>query len=113
MSLPGFDSLKPKPTTTLLLIESNPAGAVAKTSLGKSCHTPCTMQIASGHDFTVTFTLAGYAPQTLTVHSTMSKGSWTTGPSPILNPESLFPTLERVRPARSRKVARKPSRPPA
>jgi hypothetical protein len=110
-SMPGFDSLKPKPTTTLLLIESNPAGAVAKTSLGPSCNTPCTLKIGSGSDFTVTFTLDGYVPQTLTVHSTMSRGDWSTGPSPVLEPGSLFPTLERAKPPST--VARKPSRPPA
>jgi hypothetical protein len=110
MSMPGFDSLKPKPTTTLLLIESNPAGALAKTSLGPSCKTPCTLQIGAGNDFTVTFTLDGYAPQTLPVHSTMSNGDWSTGPSPVFEPGSLFPTLERERPT---PIARKPSRPPA
>jgi hypothetical protein len=109
-SMPGFDALKPKPTTTLLLIESNPAGALAKTSLGPSCRTPCTLKIGSGNDFTVAFTLDGYVPQTLTVHSTMSKGDWSTGPSPIFEPGSLFPTLERDKPPA---VARKPSRPPA
>jgi hypothetical protein len=110
MSVPGFDSLKPKPTTTLLLIESNPAGAVAKTSLGPSCKTPCTLQIGSGNDFTVAFTLDGYVPQTLTVHSTMSPGDYSTGPSPVLDPGTLFPTLERAKPAPA--IARKPSKPP-
>jgi hypothetical protein len=69
------------------------------------------MQIAEGNDFTVAFTLDGYVPQTLTVHSTMSPGDFSTGPSPVLNPGSLFPTLERV--AKSPAVARKPSKPPA
>jgi hypothetical protein len=109
-SMPGFDSFKPKPTTTLLLIESNPGGAQAKTSFGKTCTTPCTMQVGEGNDFTVTFTLDGYMPQTLTVHSTMSAGDFTTGPSPVLNPGSLFPTLERAKPPA---VARKPSKPHA
>jgi hypothetical protein len=112
-SMPGVDSLKPKPTTTLLLVESNPAGAEAKSSVGKSCRTPCTMLIADGHDFTVTFTLAGYAPQTLTVHATMSKGDWSTGPSPVLDPGSLFPTLEPTNPAAARRRAKTASRPAA
>jgi hypothetical protein len=33
-SMPGFDSFKPKPTTTVLLIQSNPASAEARSSLG-------------------------------------------------------------------------------
>jgi hypothetical protein len=110
VSAPSFNAFKPKPTTTLLLIESNPAGAEAKTSLGQSCRTPCTMQIGASNDFTVAFTLDGYRPQTLTVHATMSSGGFTTAPSPVLDPPSLFPTLEPVKPPA---VARKPAKPRA
>jgi hypothetical protein len=105
--MPGFDALKPKPTTTLLLIQSTPPGAEARTSLGKTCRTPCTMLIGSGEDFTVSFALNGYMPQTLTVHSTMSEGGFMTAASPVLNPASLFATLEPVTPQAS---PRKPSR---
>jgi hypothetical protein len=108
--MPSFNAFKPKPTTTLLLIESSPGGAEAKTSLGQSCRTPCTMQIGASSDFTVAFTLDGYKPQTLTVHATMSTGGFTTAPSPVFDPPSLFPTLEPMKPPA---VARKPSRPPA
>jgi hypothetical protein len=103
--MPGFDAFKPKPTTTLLLIQSSPSAAEARTSLGKTCHTPCTMQIGSSGDFTVSFALNGYMPQTLTVHATMSEGGFTTAASPVLDPPSLFATLEPVTPQ-----ARKPSR---
>ncbi len=96
------DYLKPKPTTTLLLIESNPGGAEAKTSLGSKCTTPCTMQIGASQDFTVTFTKVGFVPQTLTVHSKMNPGGWGEAPSPEFDPASLFPTLERVGPAARR-----------
>jgi hypothetical protein len=106
-AMPGFDALKPKPTTTLLLIQSTPPGAEARTSLGKTCRTPCTMLIGSGEDFTVSFALNGYMPQTLTVHSTMSEGGFMTAASPVLNPASLFATLEPVTPQAS---PRKPSR---
>jgi hypothetical protein len=106
--MPSFDAFKSKPTTTLLLIQSTPPGAEARTSLGKTCHTPCTMQIGSGEDFTVSFSLNGYMPQALTVHSTMSGGGFTTAPSPVLNPASLFATLEPVAPQAN---PRKPSRP--
>jgi hypothetical protein len=107
------DAFKQKPTTTLMLIESNPAGATAKTSLGQSCKTPCTMLIGAGNDFTVTFTLDGYVPQTLPVHATMSAGGWTTAPSPVLDPGSLFPTLEPVKPPTGARRAKTASRPAA
>jgi hypothetical protein len=108
--MPGFNAFKPKPTTTLLLIESSPAGAEAKTSLGQGCRTPCTMQIGAANDFTVAFTLDGYKPQTLSVHATMSSGGFNTAPSPVLDPPSLFPTLEKDKPPT---VVRKPSKPRA
>jgi hypothetical protein len=107
VAMPGFDAFKPKPTTTLMLIQSTPPGAEARTSLGKTCRTPCTMLIGSGEDFTVSFALNGYMAQTLTVHSTMSEGGFMTAPSPVLNPASLFATLEPVTPQAS---PRKPSR---
>src|SRR5262245_5433362 len=97
-AIPSFDVFKPKPTTTLMLIQSSPSGAEARTSLGQTCRTPCTFQIGAADDFTVSFALDGYNQQTLTVHSTMSGGGFTTAPSPVLNPSSLFATLERVTP---------------
>jgi hypothetical protein len=103
--MPGFDAFKPKPTTTLLLIQSSPSNAEARTSLGKTCRTPCTMLIGAAGDFTVSFTLDKYMPQTLTVHSTMSEGGYTTAPSPVLDPASLSVTLEPVA-----AQAQKPSR---
>jgi hypothetical protein len=63
------------------------------------------MQIGAADDFTVSFALDGYAPQTLTVHSTMSGGGFMTAPSPVLNPPSLSPTLEPVTP-RTEKLAK-------
>jgi hypothetical protein len=110
VSMPSFNAFKPKPTTTLLLIESNPAGAEAKTSLGQSCRTPCTMQIGAANDFTVAFTLDGYKPQTLNVHATMSPGGFTTAASPVFDPPSLFPTLEQDKPPAA---VRKPPKPRA
>jgi hypothetical protein len=106
-------AFKPKPTTTLMLIESNPAGATAKASTGQSCKTPCTILISQGSDFTVTFTLDGYLPQTLPVHATMSAAGWTTGASPVLEPGSLFPTLEPLNPSATKRRAKTASRPAA
>jgi hypothetical protein len=40
-SMPGLDSLKPKPTATVPLIQSNPASAEARSSLGGTCRAPC------------------------------------------------------------------------
>jgi hypothetical protein len=48
--LPGLDAFKPKPTTTALLVQSNPDGADSRSSLGGTCRTPCTMAIATAGD---------------------------------------------------------------
>jgi hypothetical protein len=94
-SMPGFNAFQSKPTTTVLLIKSSPAGAEAQTSLGGTCRTPCTMAIGAANDFTVSFVRDGYVPQTVTVHATMS-GGFMTAPSPRFDPESVFVTLEPV-----------------
>jgi hypothetical protein len=68
------------------------------------------MQIGVADDFTVSFSLDGYTPQTLTVHSTMSGGGFTAAPSPVLNPASLFATLEPVTPREPQKPSRRQPR---
>jgi hypothetical protein len=107
------NAFKPKPTTTLMLIESNPAGATAKASTGQSCKTPCTILISQGSDFTVTFTLDGHVPQTLPVHATMNPGGWNEAASPVLDPGSLFPTLQPVNPGTATRRAKTASQPAA
>jgi hypothetical protein len=67
MSIPGLDSLKPTPPSMTLQLESLPAGAEARTSVGPSCRTPCAVSIPRTDNFTVTFTLDRYLPQTVPV----------------------------------------------
>ena len=55
----------PQPET--LTIESEPPGAEAKTSLGQNCRTPCQFRVQPGSEFSVTLTLSGYQPQTVSV----------------------------------------------
>ncbi len=93
-NMPGINALKPKPTTTSLLIQSSPGGTEARSSLGGTCRTPCTMAIGTAGDFTISFARDGYEPQTVTVHSTMSAGSYMTAPSPVLDPITVFVTLQ-------------------
>jgi hypothetical protein len=108
-AMPSLDALKPKPDGAVLIVESSPSGAEARASLGKTCHTPCSMLIGAAGDFTVSFALDGYMPQTLTVHATMSESVlMLTVPSPALDPTYLFAKLEPVTPQAS---PRKPSRP--
>jgi hypothetical protein len=52
------------------------------------------MAIGAAGDFTIGVARDGYEPQTVTVHSTMSGGSYITAPSPDLDPSSVYVTLE-------------------
>jgi hypothetical protein len=52
------------------------------------------MAIGTAGDFTISFARDGYEPQTVTVHSKMSEGSYTTAPSPVFDPSSVFVTLQ-------------------
>ena len=50
-----------------LTIESDPPGADAKTSFGPSCRTPCMIPVPGDREFTVSYSLPGYMPQTVAV----------------------------------------------
>lgn len=50
---------------------SDPDGALATTSLGPSCVTPCQIEISRLDEFTVTFSKAGYASRTVGVSSSV------------------------------------------
>jgi hypothetical protein len=65
------------------------------------------LKIGSGSDFTVTFTLDGHVPQTLTVHSTMSKATGRRDRRRCSNPVRCF----RHWSARSRSQQSRASRP--
>ena len=66
-SFSDVDLFKSVSNSVDLQLESQPPGAEAKTSLGPSCRTPCSLSLKSGSDFTVTFALDGYEPQTVGV----------------------------------------------
>jgi hypothetical protein len=64
---PRFDWLIPPPTDATLTIDSSPRGALASTSNGGTCQTPCELSVPVIEPFTVTYTLDGYLPQTFSV----------------------------------------------
>ena len=63
----SLDFMKSAPQPETLTIESEPPGAEAKTSLGQNCRTPCQFRVQPGSEFSVTLTLSGYQPQTVSV----------------------------------------------
>src|SRR5436305_7654411 len=89
-----FDVLsKSAPSTTSMQFESEPAGAEARTSLGQSCRTPCSLAV-SANEFTVTFALAGYQPQTVPVR-VVAPGDGSDADMPRLVPNPVFVELTR------------------
>lgn len=64
--MPSMELPRSSGPVTTVQLESEPAGAEAKTSTGPSCRTPCSLSV-TGNEFTVTYTLPGYQPQTVPV----------------------------------------------
>lgn len=60
------DLMKTATPTVPLQFETEPPGAEVKTSGGQTCRTPCALAIPAA-DFQVTFSLNGYATQTVPV----------------------------------------------
>jgi len=106
----------PRPPMMQIDLESNPPGAIAATSLGPSCTTPCavTVPMPSG-DFTVSYSLNDYQPMTVPVRVTggpaglMSPGTTDINPNPVVAQlQSIAPPPKPV-PVRKKK----PKPPPA
>jgi len=116
----GGGPIAPAPTT--MQFESEPAGAEARTSMGQTCRTPCSLAVAAT-EFTVNFTLTGFQTQTVPVRAVDSTdpidsdagqtGGLRLVPNPVfveLQPAAPPPAARR-RPAQPQQAAR-PSRPP-
>jgi hypothetical protein len=116
---PGMASSNPAKTT--IQLQSEPAGAEAKTSLGSSCQTPCSLELAASSDISVTFSLDGYQPQTISLKPAPPTGPVQPGtyPAVALTPNPVMAQLEPVTPVVKKKpkprkhVAAAKPKPPA
>jgi hypothetical protein len=86
--------------------ESEPPGAEAKIAAGPSCETPCAFSVAPDQEFSVTFALAGYQPQTVPVKLGRPEGASASQAAALL-PNPVFVELKTA-PARP---ARRPAAP--
>jgi hypothetical protein len=85
-SLSSFsDYFKSTPPAIQVQLESQPAGADAKTSLGPGCKTPCSVSVpAPDTGFTVTFALPKFEPATVPVNVIRNPdGPVITDPNPV------------------------------
>jgi hypothetical protein len=67
-NIPWVERLVPSSELSVT-IDSNPQGAEARASYGGVCHTPCELSVPVTDQFTVTYTLDGYLPQTVAVRA--------------------------------------------
>jgi hypothetical protein len=112
----SLDSLKPAPPTVTVQLESVPPGAEARTSLGPSCKTPCSVPVtAEGESFSVSYTLNKYLPLTIPVQVTRVPGDFTTPASTSIEPNPVVGELQPAKPMKPpvRKMARKRKPAPA
>jgi hypothetical protein len=96
-SLPSFswDYFKPTPPTIQVQLESTPPGADAKTSLGPSCKTPCSVSVAAPDaGFSVTYTLNRFQPATIPVQVIRNPEDQSTPASTTTDPSPVFAELQ-------------------
>jgi hypothetical protein len=100
MSMPSLDFFRSGPATESLRVESEPPGADARTSQDQSCRTPCELTVQSGGEMTVTFSLAGFQPQTVTVRTetTPSSGIGESSGPARMQPNPVYAELTPLRP---------------
>lgn len=109
-STSGLDVFKSAPQTVSLQIESQPPGADATTSLGPGCKTPCALPVTPDKDFTVSYALKGYKPETVSVQVATSEGKTFVDPNPlVMELEALPAAAPKRRPVHRRPTAKKPA----
>src|ERR1700733_10100853 len=106
----SMDYFKSAPPTMQVQIESNPPGADARTSLGQTCKTPCsvTLPVPESGGFTVSYAMPRFQPATVPVNIIREPGSLisagTAGPDPN-------PVVTELQPIGPPPRAHKPMRP--
>jgi hypothetical protein len=89
--MPNLNFFKRSETTEALRFESAPPGAEVKTSSGQNCLTPCELTVQANAEFTATFTLKPYKPQTITIRPEMAAGA----DAPRLSPNPVYAEFNR------------------
>lgn len=106
------EMFKSAPPTVTIQLESQPAGAEARTSGGQTCQTPCSLAVPMEGDFTVTFSLPKYAPETVPVQVVRQQQDGLTGASmpATVDPNPVYAELQPA-PAAGRKSKAKAATP--
>jgi hypothetical protein len=95
------------PPTVQLQLESTPPGAEAKTSIGPSCKTPCSITITPPEGgFAVNYTLNKFQPVTVAVQVTKTPGDLLTSATTKVDPNPVIAQLQPVSPPKANKPMR-------
>jgi hypothetical protein len=106
----SLDAFKPTPPTVQVQLDSVPAGAEARTSLGPSCKTPCAVAVtAPDSGFSVTYTLNKFQPATVPVQVIRVPGDFSSPASTTFDPNPVVAELQPAGPPP--KAARKMLKP--
>jgi hypothetical protein len=95
----SLDSFKSPPPPVNVQLDSMPPGADARTSLGPSCKTPCSVPVTTDGGFSVSFTLPKYEPMTIPVTVVRNPGDFSTAASTTVDPNPVMAELVPLRPA--------------
>lgn len=112
----SLDAFKPTPPTVQLQLNSVPAGADARTSIGPGCKTPCSLSLqAPDTGFSVTYTLNKYEPATIPVQVIRAPGDFLTPGTTTFDPNPAVAQLQPAAPPpkaiRKRPRPKKPKAP--
>jgi hypothetical protein len=91
----SMDAFRPTPPTLQVQLDSVPAGADARTSLGPGCKTPCSVAVTAPETgFTVTYTLNRFQPATVPVQVIHIPGDFSTPASTTFDPNPVVAELQ-------------------
>lgn len=108
----SWDMFKSTPPSMQVQLESNPPGADARTSLGPSCKTPCSVSVpAPEAGFSVDYTLDKFQPATVAVQVIKIPGDFSTPASVKTDPSPVFAELQPAAPAKPAKKTHHPKKP--
>ena len=109
----SWDAFKPAPPTLQVQLDSVPAGADARTSLGPGCKTPCSVAVpAPDAGFSVTYTLNKFQPATVAVQIIRTPGDFLTPASTTIDPNPVVAELQPAGPPpRAPRKMLKPKKP--
>jgi len=106
------DYFKPTPPVMQVQLESTPPGAEARTSLGPSCKTPCSVSVTVPEGgFSVSYTLNQFQPVTIPVQVSGNPGSFFTPGTTRIDPNPVVAQLQPMVPSKPVRQTMRPKKP--